>query len=123
MQLLLKSAVQPYSSFTIRVLGYGKFDRRVIYAKPVFSAELENLKKELDRITLETDPRKLQNDHRPFQPHITLAFRDLKEKYFDQAWTSLVDFPLKDEFSVDRIHLLHLAKGKWLIKESFQLEG
>lgn len=123
MKLLMKSAIRSFSPFTIRVQGYGKFDRRVIYANPILSAELENLKKELDKITVETDPRKLQKDHRPFHPHITLAFRDLQEKYFDEAWASLVDFPLQDEFTVDSIHLLHLEKGRWMIKESFRLEG
>jgi len=60
---------------------------------------------------------------RPFHPHLTLAFRDLRKEQFRRAWDAFRDREFKAEFVADRIVLLKHNGRNWDAFQEFTLES
>ena len=54
---------------------------------------------------------------RPFHPHITIAFRDLKKPMFYEAWEYFGGLKFNGRFSVEEVNLLKHEGGKWNVVE------
>ena len=57
---------------------------------------------------------------RPFHPHMTLAFRDLKKKDFARLWASLDGRPVNHTWQADRFWLLKHNGKFWEMYRSFE---
>jgi 2'-5' RNA ligase len=52
---------------------------------------------------------------RNFQPHITLAYKDLKAEHFDAVLAFAKKNAIQSDFLVDRAYLLKNVEGRWKV--------
>ncbi|MFM7858912.1 MAG: 2'-5' RNA ligase family protein, partial [Flammeovirgaceae bacterium] len=57
----------------------------------------------------------------PFQPHVTIAFRDLRKPMFERAWEEFKHRNFKAEFTVDSIALLKHNGKHWNVIMEFPM--
>ena len=112
------------NSFPIKLNGYGAFIPRVIYINVEKTPHLLGLQNELmahleNRLGIFNKISKT----RPFTPHMTVAFKDLKRKNFWNAWEEFKGRELHFEFTVDKLTLL-LHNGRyWNTESEFLLKS
>ena len=118
---MLSNVTGNFHKFQLSLNGFGYFEPRVIYIDVEKSEDLFILYKELARTFRET--MKLVNElgERPFQPHLTIAFRDLKKPMFYQARDEFTEKEFKAEFKVNDICLLKHNGSSWDIYERLEL--
>lgn len=104
--------------------NFAAFPPRVIFINVTDSDALEHLQKNLHSFfKRELDIFNANYQDRPFHPHLTLAFRDLKKAAFHLAWQEFANKEYKAEFMADKIALLkHNGKG-WDVLKEFLLES
>ena len=103
-----------HAPIPIKLSGFGAFPPRVIYLAVEHTPELMALQADLSQYLADTlhivDPR---SQTRPFRPHLTVAFRDLKPAAFRRAWP---EFEHKDVLFTVSVHeltlLIHTSK-RW----------
>ena len=97
--------------FIVQLDGYGAFSPRVIYIKPVSSSDLTELHDALQTHLpewLKSSDRNLR-----FNPHITVAFRDLRKATFRKAWEVCKGKSCEARFEVSNICLLKHNGKRW----------
>ena len=52
---------------------------------------------------------------RNFQPHVTLAYKDLKQSNFEKVFEFASRHAVQGSFIVDKAHLLKKVDGRWII--------
>ncbi|WP_297984733.1 2'-5' RNA ligase family protein [uncultured Chryseobacterium sp.] len=77
----------------------------VIFIKPIS----ENLPKLYKEVQKQMPFIYLEN----FNPHLTVAYRDLTQQNFDDAWTEYAEKEFKAKFNVDKISLYKHFDAKW----------
>ncbi len=97
----LSSFVSQHTAIPIKLSGFGAFPPRVIYLAVDHTPELMTLQRDLSQHLAATldiaDPR---SRTRPFCPHLTIAFRDLKPAAFRQAWPEFEQRDVQFAFSI-----------------------
>ena len=68
----------------IRLNGFDKFGRRVIFVDVEKNSGLERLQQEIFDLFKQHFPHYRKPNR--FHPHVTVAFKDLREDVFDEAW-------------------------------------
>jgi 2'-5' RNA ligase len=106
--------------FEIQLKGFNAFPPRVIYIDLQPNAPLRELHKHVSR----TARRQLRLDNadyknRGFQPHMTIAFRDLKKAIFQEAWSDFEKRTFEKSFSVASLTLLRHEAGRWSVYRDF----
>ena len=106
--------------FSIKISGFGKFSRRVIFVdvdtkQPVIEL-WERLQKLLSTNLDLKDHEKTSTIH----PHFTLASRDLDYRVFPIAWADFKDREFKDSFQAKSISLLKHNGKSWDIFKEFE---
>lgn len=105
--LALKKFAAGKSDVEVQLNGFSCFAPRVIYINVLESEPLRILQTELHRFCkAELNLFNAQYRAMPFQPHITLAFRDLKKDKFERAWTEFKERKFTGNFMVKKITLL-----------------
>ena len=105
---------------TIALRGWDSFSKRVVFVAVHADERLGQL-----HTGLKTFARRelgLLNeweDERGFHPHVTVAFRDLKNKNFTPVWEFVSSFDFNHEMTVSGVSLLRL-EDKWQELEYFQ---
>lgn len=119
---ILKSFTSDISSFNLQLKEFGCFPPRVIFVGVQENEYLEEIQKGLLK-TLRKNLNLFNGDYkeRAFHPHMTIAFRDLKPRYFKLAWEEYQSLPLSFDFSVEVITLLKHNGKTWEIYEDFEL--
>jgi 2'-5' RNA ligase len=86
----VKTVVEEMESaaFPIRLEGAGRFGKRVIFVKTDSHKELSSYR---DRLEEKLQPLGIDTRTRKFHPHVTIAFKDLQEKVFPEAYTYFSD--------------------------------
>lgn len=124
----VKHQLQAFASnhppLPIQLSGFGAFPPRVIYIDVVRSPDLLDLQRHLMAHLENTlgivDP---VSKKRPFAPHMTVAFRDLKPAGFRVAWPEFEHRELEFLFTADTLTLLLHNGQRWTIYDNFQLEA
>jgi len=106
-----RSSRQP---FELEIDGFGHFRTDVLFARPVDHHQLFALQREVTDYFQPLLGDKLKNRF-AFNPHITLANRDLKAADFPQAWALLKDRTLRGKWLISAIHLLRHTGKEWEI--------
>jgi len=116
-ELLLLQALQSFDSTTndleIVVEGFSHFGRRVLFISVKENPALKELKSQVEGHFRNAFGAIIQNDDRPFHPHITIANRDLKPSDFEKAWQHFNNKEFHEVFLANSIHLLKLQSGRW----------
>ena len=109
------------SSFTLSLDGYDHFHQRVIYVKVADSDPLLNLFLEIRKM-MKVNFNIFNADYknRGFNPHITLAFRDLKKEAFKEAWPEYAKATCQKTFKVQSLVLLKHDSNKWQLFREFE---
>ena len=116
----LKEFASRQQPVAITLKGFDAFEPRVIYINVVISQELLTLQADLmayaeSKLGIVDKVSKT----RPFAPHITVAFRDLKKQNFKAAWPEFEKRQLHFEFTADKLTLLLHDGKRWNIKSEF----
>jgi len=122
--LLIRNMLQFHSSapqFDITLDGFGCFAPRVIFVRPLPSAELTDLYDDLQTHVRTFLPERKKTSP-PFHPHITVANRDWSEYDFYKAWDEMRTRPFSGAFTAEKISLLKLEKEKWKVLAKFSLK-
>jgi 2'-5' RNA ligase len=102
--------------FDIRLDNFSCFPPRVIFVAVAENVELTELQRELHRCCrMNLNLFNANYQDRPFHPHITLAFRDLKKSAFDLAWKEFSARELSGVFRGDAITLLKHNGKEWQV--------
>jgi len=107
----------------VELNGFGAFPPRVIFIKVVENDQLNMLQgsiQKMARSAWHIYPK--SNNARPFKPHMTIAFRDLKKPQFIEAWSTFAQRTYKATISVTDISLLKHNSKSWDILHRVILE-
>ena len=96
----------------------------MIFIAVAESDALAALQKELHRVfKRELDIFNANYQDRPYHPHLTLAFRDLRKSQYHLAWQEFSNREFKAEFMADKIALLKHNGKRWDVIKEFPLES
>lgn len=99
----------------VQLSGFGAFPPRVIFLAVQQTPALMQLQAELQTYLADSlsivDPR---SRDRPFHPHLTVAFRDLKPVAFRRAWPEFEHKPAEHTFIAVAIALLQHTGRAWV---------
>ena len=104
--------------------NFSSFPPRVIFMNVAESDALSELQKRLHRFfKVELDIYNANYKSRPYHPHLTLAFRDLRKAQYFSAWEEFSMKEFKAEFMADKIALLKHNGKRWDVLKEFLLES
>lgn len=104
--------------------NFASFPPRVIFINVTESDALDALQRELHRyFKRELDIFNANYKDKPFHPHLTLAFRDLRKSQYQLAWHEFSKREFKAEFVADKIALLKHNGQRWDVLKEFLLES
>lgn len=113
-----------YDPIKICLDNFSSFPPRVIFINVTESDALEVLQRNLHRFfKKELDIFNANYQDKPFHPHLTLAFRDLKKSQYHLAWQEFSKKEYKAEFMADKIALLKHNGKNWDVLKDFPLES
>lgn len=118
----LADCVSSFSKFRIEVKNFGAFEPRVVFVNVELNENLSALHKEI-RDLMKTKFNILNQDYktRPFHPHITIAFRDLKKSKYYEAWKKYSRENYTQEFMCENICILKHNGKVWEIYREIAL--
>jgi 2'-5' RNA ligase len=119
----LQSCEPGVANFEMSLKGFSSFGKRVLFVDVVDIPELFTLKRKVEDHFLRTFGDSLKKEQMSFQPHVTIANRDLKPSDFDKAWAHFSKKKYEASFIVSEISLLKLNEGKWEVIESRPLQS
>jgi 2'-5' RNA ligase len=95
--------------FKIEIKNFSCFKPRVIFLDVLSEENLLRLKKDVvDCMKLKHNIFNQADDLRPFHPHITVAFQDLKKEKFFSAW---------EVFSARKFHAEFICNSFWVLRK------
>jgi len=111
------------SPVPVTLSGFGAFPPRVIFLAVEHTPDLMALQQDLSRHLAKTlevvDPKA---HSRPFRPHLTVAFRDLKPAAFRRAWPEFEHRDARFDFTVRELTLLVHTEQAWEVHQTFSLQ-
>lgn len=104
----------------VTLQGFGAFAPRVIYINVLKTPELLALQTDL-MAYCETSLGIVHpvSQNRPFVPHVTVAFRDLTNQYFRDAWSKYHNQQVEFEFTASQLTLLIHDGNQWNVSTEF----
>lgn len=99
--------------FQIQLDGFGSFEPRVVFIKVVENTTLIELQKQLEKRLKLHQIFGSNYREEAFNPHITVAYRDLKKEQFYPLWEDYKLKTFKESFIADGIHLYKHSGKKW----------
>ncbi|QSE98171.1 2'-5' RNA ligase family protein [Fulvivirga lutea] len=100
--------------FTLSLNGFGHFSERVIYINVDGQDELTSLFYSIaDVMKKQFNVFNSDYKNRGFNPHMTIAFRDLKKHAFQKAWPEFEHKPFNEQFMVSSLCLLKHNGKSW----------
>lgn len=111
-----------YKPFRVELNGFGAFPPRTLYIQPEESEVLYRLQSEITRQTREKLNLFHAQHKNGFQPHMTIAFRDLKKPDFYKAWEAYEEKSFKEAFDVEGFWLLKHTGKFWIAYKYFAFQ-
>lgn len=111
----LNTVITNQNNFSVSLGGVRTFGRRVIYIGVEDSQELLNLQEKLRVFFKQELHLNVELSDSNYHPHMTLAFKDIKEMKFDKVLELVKSKSLSAKFNVDNIALLKRIDGKWIL--------
>lgn len=105
----------------IRVHHVDAFGRRVVFLKVKAPNSLFDLQLELKTYCQRELHLMPELSDRNYQPHMTVAFKDLKPAQADEIYHWVQAQKLDFFFGVEQVWLLKKVEGRWLKNHSFSL--
>ncbi len=105
-------------AFEVKLKGFGSFPPRVIFIAPEPNKQLTSLASTLSK-HLETSFGLHRKNSYGFNPHMTIAHRDLQQQVFPEAWAHFSKMEFTRNFKVDSLTLLRHEHKKWKEEKVF----
>ena len=118
---MLLQVASETSPFQISLKGFGFFEPRVVYVDVLESEPLNLLQKNIGKAVKEHLKLVSELGERPFRPHITVAFRDLKKPMYFKAKEEFQKAEFLADFDVADICLLRHNGKSWDVEQQFNL--
>jgi 2'-5' RNA ligase len=115
LQELLLQSLKEQDPFLVKIAGIGSFGQRVIYHRVNSCETLANLQAGLRSFCKKSLHLAEELSDRNFQPHLTLAYKDLKAGHFVEVLAFAREQAFKAEFLADRLFVLKRVEGRWKI--------
>lgn len=121
---VLEKVAFSHSAFELHLKDFGAFKPRVIFIDLLTSDELEELQKDIiSAFKRELKLMDIGFEERPFHPHMTIAFRDLKKPMFFKAWNEeFKERIFQESIIINRLTLLKHNGKSWDIYKEFALK-
>ena len=122
---VIQSDVLPHASelaFTAQIDNFDAFGDRTIFAKVVANEKWTCLRDAVISAVLKTAPGATKKDQRPFQPHLTVANRDIPTGASVAALKAMNEIQLFESFPVDNITIFERNGGKWIPAVTLDLQ-
>ena len=118
----LRQVAGETASFRVELRDFDYFEPRVVFVDVMDNEALKALQKRLSgQMRLELNLFNAGYKDRPFHPHVTIAFRDLKKPKFYEAKTHFSGEKLAMDFEVNDLVLLRHQGKRWEIQKRFVL--
>lgn|SRR5690606_18037277 len=111
-----------YSAFELLLQGIGSFGKRVLYIRVREDEKLQEMQKNLTQLCKTQLNLKSELSDYAYHPHMTLAFKDIKEPAFKEYLGYLRNQRFKDHVDVRDVALLKKENGRWKVCQRFDLE-
>lgn len=102
----------------IALRNFGTFPPNVIYVDVVQTPQLIDLQRDLSAF-METTYGITDHRYPNFCPHMTVAFRDLTEAAFHQAWPEFSQKSFRADFITQELTLLRHDGQRWQIHQTY----
>ena len=109
----LKEFCKEQKGFPVLLKDFSAFKPKVIYVDVVKNERLELLHASFNEFMLGQQKFPIKKDKNVFQPHITLATRDLYKKNFYEAWEIFSTKKYEAEWEAISISLFRHNKKNW----------
>lgn len=106
------------SPFEVQLRDFGSFPPRVIYVDIVPNPALKTLASDLAGF-LETQVGLKRESTHGFNPHMTIAHRDLQREVFPTAWKHFSGLSFQRTFEASGITLLRHEQRRWEIANTY----
>jgi 2'-5' RNA ligase len=116
----LQTVAHTQVAVSVELRGFGTFPPRVIYVHVLPSPALMALQRAIS--TQLQQALALPRDRRSFHPHMTIAFRDLSKRAFQQAWPAFEQRPFTGQFTATALTLLRHRGHHWQIDRYYPLQ-
>lgn len=111
-----------HQPFQQELKDFDKHQKHTIHIKANKCAEIASIKRNIKRIFREYFFN-VQQDQMPFNPHYTIAYRDVPEKSFELAWEDYQQKTFEADFTCTHFTLLKHTGVKWINMRDFKLRG
>jgi 2'-5' RNA ligase len=113
----LQTAAIAQKPFLVQLQHFNRFGSRVIFVDVVPDTALLNCQTRLaDFCASQFD---IVPDSRPFHPHMTVAFKDLKQAVFPDAWSYFSSQTYERTFTAQGLTLLVHTGQRWQVDQTF----
>ncbi|MCQ2598722.1 MAG: 2'-5' RNA ligase family protein [Treponema sp.] len=99
--------------FDAHIDNFDAFGDRTIFAKVIRDEKWTALRDKVLAAVLKAAPGCTKKDQRPFQPHLTVANRDIPDGVSADALEVMNELNLVEDFPVDNITIFERKGGKW----------
>ena len=107
--------------FSAHVDNFDAFGDRTVFAKVSANEKWTRLRDETVKAILNACPGTTKKDMRPFQPHATVANRDIPEGASADALEALNEMNLVEDFPVDGITIFERRGDRWISAVTLEL--
>lgn len=114
-------AEKKWHTFNAKIEGFDAFGDRTLFAKVIPSTVWTAFRAAVYSAVAATSPGAVRKDTRPFQPHITVANRDIPPGASTEALEYLNELELKTTFPVDNITIFERKEKHWVIGQQIEL--
>ena len=108
-----------YKAFDLVLKGFDRFGRRVIFINVKENTELTDLQLSLSKFCKRELKLVEELSDRAYHPHMTIAFKDVKPKLFDEYWGFIKTQKFKEDYPVNDVALLKKVEGRWEVLRRF----
>jgi 2'-5' RNA ligase len=107
----------------IQLNNFGKFEPRVIFIKVEENEQLNFLQNSVERFMKRFQVFNSTHKNNGFNPHITVAFRDLKKPTFHKIWDDVKNREFMETFLADNITIFKHNGKSWEIFKELKLDN
>jgi 2'-5' RNA ligase len=119
----LENFLSTKKTLKIKVGGTDTFGKRVIYWKVQADSRLAELQVDLKTFCKRELNLVDELSDRNYHPHMTIAFKDVKERDFDQAKALIKSSDIDQPLNVCSVELLKRMDGKWGVIQSLKMDA
>lgn len=114
----LDDFVVDHTPFDIQLVNFGSFPPRVLFVGIGPNKQLAKMAGNLAIHLKETIGLEQTSSH-GFNPHMTIAHRDLQKEVFPNAWAYFSKQTYQRTFTAEGLTFLRYGQGQWELEETF----